>query len=67
MTNARRRYVVEVTRESLDFINQLAAELTRQGPGVFGQKQAVDYLVRCHHDAIGRLSLALAEELETNP
>lgn len=47
-----------------DRINDLAAEMTRQGPGKYGQPEVIDYLLRIHDDAIGRLDAALAAEVE---
>ena len=44
----RRRYVAEVTEEALARINEIAAALTRQGPGKYGQKEAISYLVQRH-------------------
>ena len=43
-------------------INEIAAEMTAQGPGSFGQAQVLEYLIRIHDDAIGRLSAALEIE-----
>ena len=58
------RFVIEVAEADRDFINTLAAELTGQGPGKYGQKEAIAFLVRCHKAAIYRLEEAAALEQE---
>ena len=60
----RRRYVAEVTEEALARINEIAAALTRQGPGKYGQKEAISYLVQCHDLNLAALDRALASAEE---
>ena len=44
-------YVIKVSEADRDRVNDLAARLTAEGPGRFGQAEVIRHLLDCYDDA----------------
>ena len=57
------RYVVEVDKPTLDYVNELRDRRNERNPGaMYRQKDIVRYLTEVHRAAGGKLAAALDQE-----